>query len=228
MKYKVQTIVIYLFLAVPALAQKSVECAPNSLFQIQDDYQYSTGLSVAVAALVNTPAVFPKSASSVKISTPFSMKCPAFTAVSAKNEFVFTGAISENFRRFISQWKEGDPILTSYTAGKIDLAIYGYFRYENIREDWNQERLNIRLVNNKIITEYNGYNIFLKSTVAGYKINSAPLKPLFFQGQLSQISHGPNDIVEIFVKGKYAQLSYLKIDFKRNQITVRRGTPFPG
>lgn len=207
-------------------AQKSIPCVSSTRFQIVDQTFWSI-MDTSVEAHYTIPAQFPKPAVSKKVNIPFTMKCPGFTAVSKKGDFTLMGDVGKNFQKLISFWHEGDPDTTSYIPGMVDLGYYGYFTYANIREDWNQERLALSLTGGRLKLSYEGYQVFLKDLIVGYRINSGSLQPAYFENKLSQIKHGPRDIVEIYVKGEEAQLSYLKIDFKNQKIIVRHQTSFP-
>lgn len=227
--HKTTTLATCALLIIPgyASAQRTVACAPTALFIIEDAVFLPDVAETSAKAYIQYPAVFPKPASLKEISTPFTMKCPDFTAISRKGEFSITGNVQKNFARIMPFWKEGDPDLTGYVKGMIDLGFYGYFQYENIREDWNQERLSIRIKGNRVTSEYDGYNIFLKDAIAAYRINGSALKPIYFDKKYTPLNVSVSTNIEFYVKGENAQVSYVRLDFAKNKIIVRHNTPFP-
>lgn len=211
---------------------RMLDCAPKVQFRTGANDSGTGAATVAVAHIART-AVFPNPASAVDIGVPYTMKCPKFTASATLHNFTISGRLADIWPRLAASQPDGDPDLdrSEYTPGKVNIYFDGQFDYPNIREDWSQEGISAVVRQGRLVFEAEGYpDIYFKQAIIGARVNGGKLQPVWFDKKLTQVKHGPRDVVEIYTNdgdGNLADVRYMKIDFDRGVVTLRNDVPFP-
>jgi hypothetical protein len=195
-------------------AQTKLNCDEKVSFDI-NDMNESFNRQI-VTAMTTTPGVFPNPSKTEFIDVPFVMTCPSFTASSVNDSFSITGDVLQNFKR-----------LRGSSGGISLLYVYGW-KYPSIREGFWSNGVSIRIQNNKFVVESDDeYNVWFRDAVVAVRLNGGPLKPVYFEGKVTQIQHGPKDLIQLYLKGSDRQFDYLVLDLKKGYINVQNGVEFP-
>lgn len=218
-----------LLLPTALAAPKNVPCDGTPKFSFNSPpMEEFLSSGVPVNLRLQYPAKFPNPAKSKSVMGPYTIKCKGFTATADKTTFKLMGNIHTTLKLLEAPFREGED---GYNAipGKMVLVFDGDYVYPNIRENWYQSRVFFTLQKNQLKFEQEGEAEFIQENVIGYRINKGPLKPIWFNGELTgTVTFKNTDFVEVFVKGEHRGLDYLGLDFKNNTLWIKLGVPFPG
>ncbi|ULH17410.1 hypothetical protein MF271_19000 (plasmid) [Deinococcus sp. KNUC1210] len=206
-----------------AEAVKVLPCLQTTIFQISARGD-GGGASVIASARVDHPAVFPKQAYTTATTTPYRMTCPTFTATATAHVLTMTGNMQAIWQHLKA--RNGDP-------GTLHFFFDSGYIYPEIQEEPFMAVVEASLVKGKLHFDADGLSSLFSTEVIGARVNGGALKPVWFQGNRSQVKYDPTDIVEIYAKRGEGtlnyppQIRYLRIDFKHGVLTIRDDVPFP-
>lgn len=225
---KVALLSLVLLFPAALAAPKSVPCDGTPMFSYNaPPMEEFLSSGVPVNLRLEYPAKFPNPAKSKSVLGPYTLKCKGFTATADKTTFKLMGNIYTTLNLLEAPFREGED---GYDAipGKMVLVFDGDYVYPNLREDWYQSRVFFTLQKNQLKFEQEGTAEPIQDDIIGYRINKGSLKPIWFEGGLTEtVTFKNTDLVELFVKGEHRGLDYLALDFKTSTLIIKLGVPFP-